>query len=249
MTTSKLNVTHDLFSGEQIGDVIVLSFNSKPMSMAADLCCKGQLHDYLDLVADCDDVKVVLIKEPPTKMNRVEFVAFYNELLESGFNQISLKRMYHAWDQSIIKLVGLNKMVVYADSGNVTTPYLSIGLACDYRIVADNTVFQNPNLDLGRIPKGGLVFFLSRMLGSAAASKILLSSDDIEAEHALQRGMVDRVVPLKDLDSAALETAQSFAKMLSGYTIGIKKLLNYDISELEIFLQYEHKLLRATRAV
>jgi 2-(1,2-epoxy-1,2-dihydrophenyl)acetyl-CoA isomerase len=117
-------------------------------------------------------------------------------------------------------------------------------LACDYRIVADNTVFQNSNLPLGIIPKGGLSFLLSKMLGSVTASRILLSSRDINAEEAYQLKLVDQVVPIEELDAVALETARAFTRLPYGYTAGIKKLLNYDIDEVENFLAYEDSVLR-----
>lgn len=95
-------------------------------------------------------------------------------MIEPGFMQKSLERMYNAISQFILKLVSLNKMVVHADSGNVILLFMNIGLACDYRIVADDTVFENPNFELGVVPKGGSTFFLSKLLGANTAAKILL---------------------------------------------------------------------------
>ncbi|MBW2660186.1 MAG: hypothetical protein JRC87_11455, partial [Deltaproteobacteria bacterium] len=88
------------------------------------------------------------------------------------------------------------------------------------------------------------VFCLSKMLGTAIASRIFLSNKEITAIRAHQLGIVDKVVPLKDLDRVALETAQSYARLSPGYAIGIKKLLNFDIKELERYLEYENSLLR-----
>jgi len=53
-----------------------------------------------------------------------------------------------------LKLVNLNKLVVHAGSGNVILLYMNLSLACDYRIVADNTVYQNPNIELDVVPNG-----------------------------------------------------------------------------------------------
>ena len=51
-------------------------------------------------------------------------------------------------------------IVIHADSGNVLPLFLNISLAADYRITADNTMFQNPSLEYGLVPKGGGAFFL-----------------------------------------------------------------------------------------
>ncbi len=37
--------------------------------------------------------------------------------------------------------------------------------------MADNTFFQNPNIELDVVPKGRSVFYLSRMLGPLTAQK------------------------------------------------------------------------------
>jgi len=42
--------------------------------------------------------------------------------------------------------------------------FLNISLAYDYRIVADNTVFENLCLEYGLVPKGGGAFFLTKIL-------------------------------------------------------------------------------------
>ena len=210
-----------------------------------DISVTEALFDYLDLVACCDEIKVLLIKEAPTKMIRAEYIAFYKDMIKHDFDQMPLERMYNAISQFILKLVDLNKMVIHVDSGKVILLFMNIGLACDYRIVANNTVYQNPNIELGLVPKGGSVFFLAKMLGTVTASRILLCGEDVGAAKALQLGIVDKVVPLEDLDRMALETARSYARLPSGYSIGIKKLLNFGIKELCHYLEFENQLLRS----
>ncbi len=134
--------------------------------------------------------------------------------------------MYNAVNQFVLKMVGFNKIVVHADSGKVISFYMNISLACDYRIIGDNTVFQNPYLDLGLVPKGGGAFFLSRLLGFSKASELLLSDKDITAEEALRLGIVDKVVPSVELNEAALKIAKNFARKPVDSVSGIKRLLS-----------------------
>lgn len=125
-------------------------------------------------------------------MRRAEYIAFYKNMIKPGFDQMPLERMYNAIGQFILKLMDLNKMVIHADSGEVLLLFMNIGFACDYRIVADNTVYQNPNIELDVAPKGATVFFLSKMLGTITASRILLSGDDITAVQAHQLGLLTK---------------------------------------------------------
>ena len=47
----------------------------------------------------------------------------------------------------------------------------------------------------------------------------------------------------EDLDQMALAAAQRFSRLPSKYSIGIKKLLNYDKKDLCTYLAFEHELL------
>lgn len=244
MGVARLKVDHALFSGELNGEVVSLSFRERPLLHVMDLSAKKALFDYLDLVAGCDEAKVLLIKESQAKMRRAEYIAFYRKMIVPHFDQLPLERMYNAVGQLILKLIGLNKMVVHADRGDVILLFMNIGLACDYRIVAADTVFQNPNIELGVVPKGGSVFFLSRMLGAVTASRIMFSGEDIAAGEALRLGIVDKVVPVDVFDREVLESARAYTRLPAGYAVGIKRLLNYDINDLACFLEYENALLR-----
>ncbi len=240
----ELSIDHYLFSAERIGEVSVLTFKEKPLLHIADLEAKEALFSYLELVACHDDIKVLMIKSAQEKMECTEYVSYYQRMIASSVDKMPLERMYNAVNQSILQLKKLDKMVIHTDSGKVILLFLNISLACDYRIVADNTVYQNPNIELGVVPKGGAVFFLSKMLGTAAASKLLFSREDITAVQARQLGIVDQVVPLEDLDRIAMETAKIYAQLPSSYVIGIKNLLNFMYKGLNQYLEFENVLLR-----
>jgi 2-(1,2-epoxy-1,2-dihydrophenyl)acetyl-CoA isomerase len=101
-----------------------------------------------------------------------------------------------------------------------------MSLVCDYRIVAENTLFQNPYIDLGTIPKGGGAYFISRKVGVSKAYEVLLYEKDITAQDALRLGIVDRVVPLEKLEESAIKVAHWFSRKPARTLEGVKKLLN-----------------------
>ena len=117
--------------------------------------------------------------------------------------------------------------------------FLNISLACDYRIAADNTVFQNPCLEYGLVPKGGGAFFLSKILGVSKAYKMMLSEEDVRAEEALKLGLVDEVVPLAELQDTALKVAGQFARKPVSSLRCCKRLLNYSFKDLREYLEFE----------
>jgi 2-(1,2-epoxy-1,2-dihydrophenyl)acetyl-CoA isomerase len=119
--------------------------------------------------------------------------------------------------------------------------FLNISLACDFRIVAEDTVFQNPYLDLGLIPKGGSAFFLCRILGHSKACKLLMLGEEIWAEQALTLGMVDEVVAVDRLEERAIEFARRLVQKSAVTLSGIKRLLNYFTKDLKDYLDFENQ--------
>ena len=68
-----------------------------------------------------------------------------------------------------------------------------------------------------------------------------MSCHDLPASTALEMGLVNRIVPEKDLEDAALETAYSFGQNRISSLTGIKKLVNYSYKELKEFLEFENQ--------
>ncbi|MBW1733536.1 MAG: enoyl-CoA hydratase/isomerase family protein [Deltaproteobacteria bacterium] len=238
-----LDQTHNFFSAKRIDHMVVLKFNENLLFSATDLKIKQPLFDYLDLISKIDDIKVVLLMGSPHKRGCEEYVEFYPRAFETEFGQYAIERLYNAVNQFILNIIALNKITVHADSGKVISLFLNISLACNYRVVADNTVFENPCLRLGLVPKGGGAFFLPKMLGASRALEILLSEEDISAQKALELGLVDRLVPTDELEDAAMETARAFARKPGTTLSGLKRLLSYSMKDLEGFLRLENEVL------
>lgn len=232
---------HSSFTGRRYDEVVVLRFKKNLLFRLTDLEAKSRIFNYLDQVAAGEAIKVLLIASALDKQGRDEYVDFYENIFHSEFERGGLLRMCNAINQFILKIRSLNKVVIHVDSGEVIMMFLNLSLACDYRIVADNTVFQNPCLDLGLVPKGGGPYFLSRMLGAGKAFEILSSCQDIRAREALELGLVDQVVPVDQLEEAALATAHRFCRNSSHSMAGIKRLLNFSLKDLPEYLEYENQ--------
>ena len=241
--TKEFNQTHDFFSAKRIDDIVMLKFNENLLFSATDLNLKQPLFDYLELISKSDEIKVVIIMGSPQKRGCEEYVEFYPKAFEIEFGHYAVERLYNAVNQFILNIVALNKITVHADGGKVISLFLNVSLACNYRIVADDTVFENPCLKLGLVPKGGGAFFLPKMLGASKALEILLSEEDISAQKALELGIVDKLVSADELENAALETARAFARKLATTLSGVKRLLSYSMKDLADFLQLENEVL------
>jgi len=238
-----LDGDYEFFSTETVEDIILLRFKKDLLVRTTDLQTTETLFKFIGRISNQVDIKVVVIINSPQKTGCEEYIEFYRKVYESKLGQYAMQRLYNSVDQFIEKIVNLNKIVIHADSGRVIPLFMNVSLACDYRIVADNTVFQNPCLELGLVPKGGSGFFLSKMLGRTKAYEIMLSDEDMSAQEALKLGIVNEVIPLEKLEEISLDRARRFARKPASTLQGVKRLLSYSLKELQDYLKLENEVL------
>ena len=90
---------------------------------------------------------------------------------------------------------------------------LEVALGCDLRVAGRRARFATPEGKLGIIPGGGATQRLPRLIGRAWALDMLLMGEPIDAERALQIGLITRLVD----DDALLATVQRMAEHLAGF--------------------------------
>ncbi len=127
---------------------------------------------------------------------------------------------------SIVALRRMDKPVIAAVQGAAAGFGVSLALACDLAIAADNAVFTLAYCHIGTSPDGGSTFHLPRAVGMKRAMEIALLGDRFPAEEAARIGLVNRVVAAAELDAA---TAQLAGRLAQGPTAAYgrtKRLLN-----------------------
>jgi len=101
--------------------------------------------------------------------------------------------------------------LIAAVHGYVLGSGIEIALCCDIRIASDDAKFGLPEVGLGIIPAAGATQTLPRTIGRAKALEMLLTNRWIDAEEALQIGLVNNVVPKDRLLQVAEELAEKIA--------------------------------------
>ncbi len=243
-------VNHDFeckaFSARQMESFVLLRFHDKFLLRTNDLSNRDQILGYLENLSKDEKIKVLIIFGSPEKTGCQEYMDFYHLVMESDMGIGAIHRMYNVINQLILAIVRLDKIVIHCNSGKVISSFLNISLSCDYRIIADDTVFQNPCLQLGLLPKGGGAFFLQRIIGLSKSYDVLLAEKDITAREALEMGLVDMLVGVDSLEEAAILKARQFSRKPKSSLTGVKRMLNYSLKDLEEYLNAENQeLIRA----
>lgn len=124
--------------------------------------------------------------------------------------------------RTVIALYNLEKPVIAATRGPVYGIGNALALACDLIVASDTTKFSMAFKKVGVVPDGGAVFFLTQRLGLAQAKELVYTARPIDATEAKSLGLVSRVVPDAELESAALALAAEFAESAT-YALALAK--------------------------
>jgi 3-hydroxyacyl-CoA dehydrogenase len=79
---------------------------------------------------------------------------------------------------------------------------LELALACDYRVAVAGTKLGFPEIKLGLIPGAGGTQRLPRLIGAQAALEMMLKGENIDAQEARKKGLLDDVVASDAIDAA-----------------------------------------------
>lgn len=105
----------------------------------------------------------------------------------------------------------LDKLTVAAINGYAIQTGFSLALACDFRIAARSARMGSATLRFGLLPDEGGQYLLVQHLGVAGAMDFLMRKRIVDADRALELGLVHEVVAPDRLITSALDLARELA--------------------------------------
>ncbi|HUU03594.1 MAG TPA: enoyl-CoA hydratase/isomerase family protein [Myxococcota bacterium] len=115
---------------------------------------------------------------------------------------------------------------------------MELALACDFRIAAAGTMLGLPESRLGLIPDVGGTTRLTRLVGPARAKELIMTGKQIDAGLAASWGIVNRVVPMDELQKASQELIADLQKA-APLAIGMAKRVIDGLVDTDRGLQLE----------
>lgn len=125
----------------------------------------------------------------------------------SGRAAAAVSDIITPFHQGLLTLRRQDAPVVAALNGVVAGAGISLCLACDLAVAAEDARFLFAYTGIGATPDGSGSFFLPRVVGLRRAMEIALFNEPFGAARALELGLVNRVVPRADLSVEALALA------------------------------------------
>ena len=128
---------------------------------------------------------------------------------------IALTRHYNPL---MVNLARLNMPIITAINGAAAGVGCSIGLAGDFVIAGKSGYFLQAFVNIGLVPDGGASWMLSRLVGKARATEMMLLGEKIPADKAADWGLIYKSVD----DAELMAEAKALAtRLANGPTVAI----------------------------
>ena len=183
-------------------------------ALAPDL--SAGLRRAIAWAADSDDVGALLLTGAGSAFCAGGDVKAMGARNQSPGSELSLDAQYQELRTRHHGIAGaltaLRKPTIAALPGAAAGAGMAIALACDLRIAADNAFLTTGYANIGLSGDYGIAWLLTRVVGPGRARQLMLTSERVTAQSALEIGLVNQVVAAEELPGAALDLAGQLAR-------------------------------------
>ncbi len=171
-----------------------------------------ELNAAIDEVYTNPAIKSVIITGAGTK----SFVAGadINEFI--GLSADEGKALAKKGQDIFFKIENASKPIVACVNGFALGGGCELAMACHFRIASENAKFGQPEVTLGLLPAYGGTQRLTQLIGKGRSLELLMSGNMLDANTAMQYGLINHIVPQEELLNKAksiLETINSKAPL------------------------------------
>lgn len=203
-------------------NVLFIELNNGPVNVLNEAVL-NQIIGAIEEIGFGNDVKVIVIKGNEKCFSAGADIKSFLEL--SKHERLNLA----STSAKLFRLIKTcHKPVISSIHGVCLGGGLELALACDMRIITNDTKVGLPEVNLGIFPGFGGVRRLSAMIGQHKALQIALTGDMINPEDVSH--LFNDIVEQNELDNVTKELAFNIASKSSDSIKVIKQMSNLDIS-------------------
>jgi 2-(1,2-epoxy-1,2-dihydrophenyl)acetyl-CoA isomerase len=201
------NSMSDLVRTELIDGIFVITLDH-PKANALSLEMIKLLQVVFKEAAQQTQARVVLLRGEGDNFSAGQDI--YEMLNEEEVSY--RKHMQETYNPLVLQIRHLDLPVLAEIQGTVAGAALGLVLACDLRIASEEASFLVGFLGIGLAPDSAVSLFLPVLIGLGRATEVAFTNEPINAQQALNWGLVNRVVPPHLLQSSAFQMAKALAK-------------------------------------
>lgn len=155
-----------------------------------------ELHDAFEMLENCKEIKVIVLTGSGDKA----FAAGADISEFAHFSSEEGTKLAVKGQELLFNFVeNLSKPVIAAINGFALGGGLELAMACHFRIASHNAKMGLPEVSLGLIPGYGGTQRLPQLIGKGRAMELIVSASMIDAEKALEYGLVNHFTAQEEL--------------------------------------------------
>ncbi|QSX77293.1 enoyl-CoA hydratase/isomerase family protein [Agrilutibacter solisilvae] len=189
------------------GAIRVITVNRPDKLNALNGATLDALHQAFDAAADEAAVRVIVLTGAGAKA----FVAGADIAEMNTLTPVEGRDFSLRGTRMMRRVERMTKPVIAMVNGFALGGGLELAMCCHLRVAADTARLGQPEINLGLIPGFGGTQRLLRLAGRAATLELCLVGAPIDAQRALQLGIVNRVVPAAELEAQTMALAEQLA--------------------------------------
>ena len=198
--------------------VVLIEIDNPPSNALAD-ALRRRLEAELDGIEADHGVRAVVLT------GRGKGFCSGDDLREAAARGDDDRASLGQFGRMLDKVESLRVPVIGAINGHAVGGGLELALCCDIRLAAAGARFLAAGVNVGLMAS---VYRLPRLVGTAAASTMILTGSAMDAARALDIGLVAEVLPGEQLLGAALDLARRIATRAPLSVEASKRMIRQD---------------------
>lgn len=184
--------------------IFIITINRPEKLNALNKDVFSDLDAVVNEINSREDIKSAIITGSGTKA----FVAGADITEFNSLTQEEAKALAQRGQDIFLKIERSHKPIIAAVNGFALGGGCELAMACHFRIASDHAKFGQPEVNLGLIPGYGGTQRLTQLIGKGRAIELLISGNMIDANTALQFGLVNYVVAPNELLNKSIAVLQ-----------------------------------------
>ena len=194
--TSIDNADQPLVIKEHNDQVVTLTLNQPKQFNALSVDVLAALQTELDTIAADSGVRVVVIQA-----NGKAFCAGHNlKEMRANPDRAFQDALFDQCSQMMLTINRMPQVVIAKVQGIATAAGCQLVAACDLAVAADSAKFATSGINVGLFCSTPAVA-VSRNLSRKKAFEMLITGEFIDAQEAMQQGLINRIAPAEQLDA------------------------------------------------
>ena len=199
------------------------------------------MQDLIQCLDYCEresDVRAMVLRGAGGNFTAGGNVKGMKDRLDKGIN--TTKSGIRSGGEFIMRLKTISKPTIAWIEGAVAGVGMSMAMACDFSIAEETAKMVFAFVNIGFVPDGGVAYMLSKAVGPARATELLMSGKRFSGAQAKEWGIITEAVPTDQLEETVQTYIKKYAQGPSVAYAQIKRLLlSVNYQELNACMQNE----------